>query len=482
MLPTSRAFKENAAQALASAQLQRALGNIRVGFVQKRAKAKAALPEFDDLRAHARDIKNHTLEHLDVYLEEYERKVIESGGKVHWAKTAGDACDTILWLCREAGALSVTKGKSMIAEEIGLNDALEGAGMEVVETDLGEYLVQLRHEPPSHIIAPAIHLTKEQVAEAFRAQHKELPGDRPLDDPATMVAEARAVLREKFLRADVGITGANFLIAETGSSVIVTNEGNGDLTQLLPRIHIVIASIEKVIPTLEDANTFIRLLARSATGQEITAYTTFSTGPRRRGDPDGPDEYHVVLLDNGRSDMLGTVFQDMLRCIRCGACLNHCPVYSAVGGHAYGWVYPGPMGAVLTPQLIGIDEAGHLPNASSFCGRCEAVCPVHIPLPKMMRHWREREFLAGGIPRTQRAGLKIWAFFAKRPRLYQFFAQVGVWLLARLAGRRGRLRWLPLAGGWTGHRDLPAPAGRTFQAQWRAEMRRRKRAQRGKAR
>ncbi|HDL17018.1 MAG TPA: lactate utilization protein, partial [Rhizobiales bacterium] len=278
-----------------------------------------------------------------------------------------------------------------------------------------------------------------------------------------------AVLRDGFLAADVGITGANLLIAETGSSVIVTNEGNGDLTQCLPRVHIVIASIEKAVPTLEDANTILRILARSATGQECSTYTTYSTGPKRSGDPDGPEEFHVVLLDNGRTEMLGGEFHDMLRCIRCGACMNHCPVYGAVGGHAYGWVYPGPMGAVLTPSLIGIDEAGHLPNASTFCGRCEAVCPMRIPLPKLMRHWRMREYEKGNTPARYRWGLKLWAFAARRPWLYHALAGLGASLLARIGKRRGRFRSLPMAGEWTRHRDLPAPQGKTFQQLWRAQ-------------
>ena len=236
--------------------------------------------------------------------------------------------------------------------------------------------------------------------------------------PRQLCDEARALLRPKFLAADVGITGANFLIAETGSSIIVTNEGNGDLTQTLPRVHIVMASLEKLVPTFEDAATLLRLLARSATGQEFSSYTTVSTGPRRSGDLDGPEAYHVVLLDNGRSQMLGGEFHDMLRCIRCGACMNHCPVYAAVGGHAYGWVYPGPMGAVLTPSLIGIDEAAALPNASTLCGRCESVCPVKIPLPKMLRHWREREFSKRLTPPVWRTGLSLWSWVARHPALY----------------------------------------------------------------
>ena len=258
-------------------------------------------------------------------------------------------------------------------------------------------------------------------------------------------------------------------MAETGTSIIVTNEGNGDLTQILPKAHIVIASIEKIVPTLEDAAQILRVLARSATGQDASVYTTLSTGPRRPGDPDGPRAYHVVILDNGRSNMLGGEFQDMLRCIRCGACMNHCPVYHEIGGHAYGWVYPGPMGAVLTPSLIGVAEGGQLPNASTFCGRCEAVCPVRIPLPNLMRHWREREFERHLSPAPLRYGLGFWAFFAKRPALYRFSTDLFSRAMA-LAGRsRGRFRSAPFAGGWTKYRDLAAPEGASFQSQWRAK-------------
>src|SRR6185437_1481014 len=264
---------------------------------------------------------------------------------------------------------------------------------------------------------------------SFRKSHTDLPADRQFRERRDILTEARRKLREKFLAADVGITGANFLIAESGSSVIVTNEGNGDLTQTLPRVHIALASIEKVAPTLEDATSLLRLLARSATGQDLSVYTTFSTGGRRPGDLDGPEEYHVVLVDNGRSAMLGTEFQEMLRCIRCAACMNHCPVYGAVGGHAYGWVYPGPMGSVLTPALIGVDKAGNLPNASTFCGKCESVCPVKISLPKMMRHWREREFERHLTPSTMRSNLGLWAWFARRPGAYRLATRVAAAML-----------------------------------------------------
>ncbi|MCB9949333.1 MAG: iron-sulfur cluster-binding protein, partial [Rhodospirillaceae bacterium] len=415
MHPTSLAFKDRARSAVTDAQLQRALLNMKPGFQQRRAGTVAKLPEFEDLREQARQIKNHTLANLDTYLTRFEERVTAAGGTVHWARTGREACEAIAAICSRAGARTVTKGKSMVAEEIGLNDHLESLGLTVVETDLGEYIIQLRHELPSHIIAPALHLVKQQVADTFREQHSQFEANRPLVEPRELTDEARTVLREKFLAADVGITGANFLIAETGQTVIVTNEGNGDLTQTLPRVHIVISSIEKAVPTLEDVSVILRILARSATGQEFSAYTTFSSGPKRSDDLDGPEEFHVVLLDNGRSAVLGTEAEETLRCIRCGACMNHCPVYGAVGGHAYGWVVPGPIGGALDPALIGLSEARHLPNASTFCGRCESVCPMKIPLTKIMRHWRVKEFESGLTPASYRRGLRLWAWAARRP-------------------------------------------------------------------
>ena len=468
---TSPAFKANAERALSDAGLQKALARSKPQFQAKRAKAAAGLPEFEALRDVARDLKNHTLAHLDFYLEEYAAKVEAAGGKVHWCATAEDARAAVLKICRAAGARTVTKGKSMISEEIGINDHLEAHGITPVETDLGEYILQLRREPPSHIIGPAFHLNREDWEASFRESHTELPADRAFRERRDILTEARSLLRQRFLAADVGITGANFLIAETGSSVIVTNEGNGDLTQTLPRVHIVLASIEKVVPTLDDACVFLRLLARSATGQDFSVYTTFSTGVRREADLDGPHEYHVILLDNGRSNMVGTPFQDMLRCIRCAACMNHCPVYQSVGGHAYGWVYPGPMGSVLTPTLVGVEKAGHLPNASTLCGKCESVCPVKIPLPKLMRHWREREFERHLTPATTRFGLGFWAFFARRPTLYRWATRAVMGVLGWAGRKRGAFASLPLAGGWTGGRDLPAPEGDTFMARYAKQQR-----------
>jgi L-lactate dehydrogenase complex protein LldF len=353
----------------------------------------------------------------------------------------------------------------MASEEIALGAYLEHHGIEPVETDLGEYIIQLRGETPSHIVAPAIHVSKDQIAEDFLRVHRDFPATRDLSQARTLLSEARQILREKFLTADVGITGANFLIAETGSSVIVTNEGNGDLTQTLPRVHIVIASFEKIVPTLNDAMQLVRLLPRSANGQEMTVYTSISTGPRRADDPDGPDEYHVVLLDNGRSAMLATDFREALRCIRCGACMNHCPVYQAVGGHAYAAVYPGPIGAVMTPIIAGLEASRDLPNASTFCGRCESVCPMQIPLPKLMRHWREEEFSRHLSPATQRWAIRLWAAVSRRAILYRAMTVVAM-RLGGLLGRKGRFRHLPLAGSWSAWRDFPAPEGDTFQSRW----------------
>jgi len=462
----TRSFKENAREALEDGNLQNALYKLTRGFPVKRLQAAARLPEFEALRDQARAIKNHVLDNLDLYLERFEEKVVAEGGQVHWCRDAEEARQAILGICRDAGAKTITKSKSMIGEEIAINDFLDDNGVTPIETDLGEYIIQLRKDPPSHIIAPAIHLSKQQVADTFRKCHANLPEDRPLDEPRALLEEARHELREKFLAADVGLTGANMLIAETGSNILVTNEGNADLTYGLPRVHIVIASLEKIVPTLEDATTILRVLARSATGQEMSVYTTFCTGAKRPGDLDGPEEYHVVLLDNGRTELLGTEFQEMLRCIRCGACLNHCPVYKTIGGHAYGWVYSGPMGAVLIPGLIGIDEAGHLPNASTLCGRCENVCPMRIPIPRMLRAWRQRQFETGGTGTVSRFGLGLWALLAQRPALYNRLAGSVIALLGAFGRRRGRFSWLPLAGGWTAARDFPVPQGDSFISQY----------------
>lgn len=458
-------FGVSVATALADQSLQRALADVPAGFVAARAQAKAALPEFEALRRTGRDIRDYTLAHLDLYLEAFEANAIRAGSAVHWAATSEEACGIILGICRQAGARVVAKSKSMVSEEIGLRPRLQEAALDVVETDLGEYLIQIRGETPSHIIAPAIHLRAGDVADEFRRHHGHLARERDLSAPEALVAEARGVLREKFLAAEVGITGANFLVAETGSAIVVTNEGNADLTMSLPKVHIVLASIDKIVPTLADAWPLLRLLARSATGQEFTAYTTLVTGPRRPGDVDGPAACHVVIVDNGRSELLASELRPVLRCIRCGACMNHCPVYCTIGGHAYGSVYPGPIGAVLSPALAGVADAGHLPQASTFCGRCEEVCPVEIPLVSLMRHWRQVA-LAEPASWRDRTLLRVWALLALRPRAYALAARMLARTLRLMGHTSGRLRTLPFAGRWTRHRDLPAPQGATFQQLW----------------
>lgn len=467
----SERFREESGRALGDVALRGALKNIQDHLVTGRAKAFAEIPEFQALRDAGAAIKDHVLAHLDLYLELFADKVAESGGRVHWAADATEARQIVGDLCREAGARLVVKGKSMVSEEVGLNDCLEKAGIEVRETDLGEYAIQLRGEPPSHIIAPAVHLNRSQFAEAFRAHHRDLPKERDLSEPALLLAEARATMRETFGQAEVGITGANFLVAESGSAVLVTNEGNADLCMTLPRTHIVLTGIEKLVPTFDDALVLLRLLARSATGQPASAYTSIVTGPRRADDPEGPTAFHVVLVDNGRTRLLGSRQREMLRCIRCGACLNHCPVYGAVGGHAYGWVYPGPMGSVLTPSFVGLDRAGDLPNASTVCGRCDEVCPVRIPLTRLMRNLREDQFRRREVGRVPRLALALWGALAMRPPLYRWATRLAIRVLAIAGGRSRRLRRLPLLGAWTDTKDFPAPSGRSFVEQWRSGRR-----------
>lgn len=456
--------------ALHDEQLQNSLKRLSGRLAKGRVAAIQKVPEFNTLRDEARDIKNHTLAHLDLYLEAFESQVVGQGGMVHWASTDEEARQIVLKLCQDVNAKSVTKSKSMVTEEIDLVPFLESHGIEALETDLGEYIIQLRGEKPSHIVAPAVHLNQEQVAETFFTHHSKLGYNEKLTDRQSLVAEARQVLREKFISADVGISGANFLVAETGSIVLVTNEGNAELTTALPDTHIVVTGIEKLVPTLEDAATMVRVLARSAVGQDISGYTSFVTGPKQANDADGARQFHVVLVDNGRSSMLGGDFQDMLRCIRCSACLNHCPVYLSVGGHAYGSVYSGPMGAVLTPQFADLASSKHLANASSLCGRCEEVCPVRIPLPKMLRQWRDLEAEEKLNSLNMRWGLKVWGFLSRSPTLYRWCSALGNFGLRHWpAGTEKVLTRLPLLGGeWTKHRDLTRPEQGTFSQQYKA--------------
>ncbi len=465
MQVASGQFKRHASEGLQNQTLRQALLKAQGKFVVTRQKAFDELGNLEALRAAAAAVRDHALEHLETYLTRFEAEVRKAGGEVLWAQTAEDVQRLLRDICARHSVRLAVKSKSMVTEECEVNQALETAGIEVVETDLGEYILQLANEPPSHIVAPVVHKTKEEVAALFERHHGR---PRQHDIPA-LCREAREVLRPKFLAADLGITGANFVIAETGTALIVTNEGNGRLATTLPRVHVAITGIEKVVPTLEDAALLLRLLTRSATGQPITNYVSLLTGPKRAGDPDGPEHFYVILVDNGRSQLLGGELQPILRCIRCGACMNHCPVYQNVGGHAYGWVYPGPMGAVLTPSFVGLENARDLPDASTLCGACAAVCPVNIPLPDMLRQLRVQRMEKRLRPWPERLALKLWAWLAGRPHIYGIATALAARLLHRLGGKTGLLHRLPFAAGWTDGRDMPAPRGRTFRELYKRE-------------
>jgi L-lactate dehydrogenase complex protein LldF len=456
----SSEFVARSNEAMADPQLHAVLSNLSRAVPLMRLAGVSPVANFDELRDSVTAMKRHTLDNLGHFLTRYEAQVQAKGGQVHWAETGEDLNRIVLGICHRVGARLVVKGKSMVGEETGLREAMGTAGIEALETDLGEYIIQLADETPSHIIAPALHKSQEQVADLF-LEHHDL-GDRSLTEVVDIVREARQVLRERFLAADVGVTGANALVAEDGTHMLVTNEGNGDLCSTLPRVHIVLASIEKVVPAAEDATALSRVLTRSATGQPIATYTSLYGGPRREEDPDGPEEFHVVLLDDGRSAMLHGEFRDMLLCIRCSACLNHCPVYWQVGGHAYGSVYTGPMGSVLTPLLHNLEETRQLPNACSSCGRCEEVCPVRIPLPDLLRRLRAKVHDLGLAPFTERRSIETMIAQLRSPSAYRRGSRIGAPLLRWLARHPGVARRLPLAAGWLAGRDLPAPEGATF--------------------
>jgi L-lactate dehydrogenase complex protein LldF len=467
MAAVTLTFKDRAKAALANPSLKAAIERTAGTAEKNRTAAVSRFAEFEAARERGRAIKDHVIAHLGHYLEEFEKNAIASGAKVHWAQTSGEACRIVTGICKTAGAKQVTRSKSMLGEEIGLPHALDAAGLERVETDLAEHIVQLAGETPSHIVWPAMHKTRGDVARLFKARHRQAPASCEVAD---LVASARRELRQKFLSADVGISGANFLIADTGAVCTVTNEGNAELTTTPPRIHIVTAGIEKLVPSIEHAFILLRLLVRSATGGDITQYTTFHCGPKRKGDADGPEEFHIVLVDNGRTRMLAQGLKDMLRCIRCGACMNHCVVYRQIGGHAYGGAYPGPMGSVLTPVFDGLAKSRDLPHACTLNGKCAEVCPVQIPLPSLLRGWRDRSWREGLEPSVARAGVAGWAFVARRPSLYRLAAAISVkWM--RLFRKGGWIKSMPFAGGWTGHRDFPAPQRTTFIQAYKAGKR-----------
>jgi len=457
-------FAARARDAIGNHQLHVALDRTTAQFGLRRSAAIATLDQFDAVRNQARAAKMQVLRTLGESLQEFERQLLASGARVHWAQTGEEANQIVVDIALKAGVRRVAKSKSMVSEETHLNGALERAGVTVIETDLGEYIVQLGNDRPSHIIAPIVHLTREQVG---RLMQEKLAVPYT-DDTQTLARYARERLREEFLQADMGLTGANFGVVENGTICLVTNEGNGRMVTTLPRIHVAMMGIEKLVPTMADLDRFLKLLARSATGQKLTTYTTLIRGPKRGGDDCGPEELHVVLIDNGRSQMLAGEIAEILGCIRCGACLNACPVYRTVGGHAYGDTYPGPVGAIVTPGLRGLDKHAELPGASSLCGACRDVCPVRLDIPRMLLALRHQAVEQTPQPLALRVGLKAFAHLASRPRLYRT-AMSWVRRFLRSRASDGWIHDAPgMASGWTRFRELRAPAAQSFEAQWRA--------------
>lgn len=480
---TTETFDANARAALNDTQLRGALRKATSLFGQKRLEAAQSLDNWEELRTQAREIKDETLLHLDRYLEEFEMNAERAGAKIHWARDAAEANGIVSTLARERNARLIVKSKSMATEEIHLNAALEAEGIEALETDLGEYIIQLAGETPSHIIAPAIHKTKGQIAELFTDKL----GIEPTDDVEQLTRTARRVLRDKFAAADIGISGVNFGVAETGTILILENEGNIRLTTSLPPTHIAVMGIEKLIPRFADLEVFLKLLPRSGTGQRLTTYQSLITGTKRRADDEGPDELHIILLDNGRSRMLAhPVTRQSLACIRCGACLNACPVYQQVGGHAYGSVYSGPIGAVITPQLSGLARAAQLPYASSLCGACRDVCPVKIDIPELLLHLRSKitepaaeDVESESVKRKwpERISFRVWAATMTRPWLYELSCTI-FRVLQRFLVRDGRISKVgglmttmaPPLAAWTSARDLRPLEKQSFREQWRERL------------
>jgi L-lactate dehydrogenase complex protein LldF len=469
----SAVFDKKVHKTLADANLQLAIYRATGRLIdhRKHAVTAAALPDYQELRTHANALKKHTIDHLDHYLEQFEANVTAHGGKVVYCQDAIEVADFVLKLARERGAQLIVKSKSMTTEEIDLNERLEHHHLESVETDLGEYILQLAHQRPYHIVAPALHLTRYEVGDLFARTL----GVANETAPEKQALIARAVLRQKFLSADIGISGANFLVADSGAVVLVENEGNARLTTSAPRIHIAVAGIEKLIPRARDLAVFLKLLGRSATGQALTVYTSFLSGPRRAGEIDGPEEFYVVLLDNGRTKLLADrEKRESLYCIRCGACLNHCPVYRKIGGHSFPWVYSGPIGAIITPQFLGIEHEPSLPFASSLCGACAEVCPVKIDIPKMLLALRAETKQAEerkGANRMERLAFKIWAWVMCHPRIYEMAAMAAAGMAP--AGNGKWLRSVPAAmnlppvRAWLSQRDLPPAPAKSFRELWR---------------
>ncbi len=465
----AQGFRQHSIDALAKAGQRAALRRATDLIGERRAQAVAEVPAWEALRERARRTKAQVLANLDRYLEQFAERAASAGVVVHWARDAEEACAVVARLAQDAGGGSIVKAKSMLTEEIGLNSALERLGYSPLETDLGERIVQLAGELPAHIIVPAIHMSRREIADLFV---RELSVERS-EDPAELTAIARRLLREHFARATLGISGVNFAVAESGSILLLENEGNIRLVTSLPRVHLAVMGIEKLIPRLDDLEVFLRLLPRSGTGQHLTSYQSLLTGAPAPLGEEGPQEVHVLIVDNGRTRMLADELErQTLACIRCGACLNACPVYRQVGGHAYGSVYPGPIGAILTPQLAGVEAAGELPFASSLCGACRDVCPVKIDIPRLLLRLRARS-TAQRAARGARLAFRLWAWAMVRAWRYAALARLAraASAIAPGGGRLGRIvrRRVPPLWAWTAARELRPPARRSFREIWRQE-------------
>jgi L-lactate dehydrogenase complex protein LldF len=458
-------FHQVSVKAAGDEKLKTAINNAVLRQYTGRQLRLLDLPDSDKLRELAGQIKQHAVENLDYYLEQLTENVTKNGGHVHFARDGEHAKKIITGIALKANCKSCIKSKSMVSEEIDLVHALEAIGMEVVETDLGEFIVQISHDRPSHLVAPIVHKDRQSIAKVF----SEYFGTPYNDDPNALTQQARIYLRDKFRRADFGMTGANFLVAETGHVACVENEGNQRQSVTTPRVLVTLAGIEKVVPRMADLAVMLKLLARSATGQAITIYTNIFGGPRSPGEKDGPEEFHLVLMDNGRTEILSSPeYRETLRCIRCGACLNACPIYRKIGGHAYGSVYPGPIGALITPLFEGLSKFKDLPQASSLCGACYEACPVKINIPKHLINLRrdiQKQHLNSAI---ERGVYRLWAWAMKSPFLYRSIGALQKFDLRRRAGGTGWIGQMPsIASGWTQIRDMPAPARKTFHQLWR---------------
>lgn len=464
----SNEIHKTGSETIANPRLAEAYRSSTLRLFTHRLQAIGQVPGFERLRDKARELKRHTIENLDYYLSTFADHVERNGGKIHWATTAEDVCRIVVEIVQASAAQEVVKGKTMVGEEVELNHALEEASIRAVETDLGEFIIQLAGERPAHIVAPAIHKTRKEVSDLFVEHVK----SERTEVPEELTAIARRALREMFQKAGVGLSGANFAVAETGTVVTVENEGNIRMCTTVPRVHIVLVGIEKLIPRLADLGIFLRLLGRSGTGQNLTTYTSLLTGPRREGE-DGPEAMHVVMVDNGRTKALADPkMREMLYCIRCGACLNTCPVYRKIGGHAYGWVYSGPIGALVTPQFLGLGQARELPFASSLCGACREVCPVKINIPDLLLHLRAEA--QEHVPQrsqsftSERFMFRVWAWAMSKPEVYTLGGRLARWAQVFFA-RQGWIRKIPVypASQWTESRDFPALAPQTFRDRWK---------------